>query len=846
MKHSVISDIRRDNRGSAIIMALVGIAFVFTLVTTMYSVTLSNAQMKMNDLRIKNNYYSAEEVTEQIRAGLEKYASDAYSEVYQKSMAYFTVSAGAVDMSADFVAALGDKLRESTDSSDPGYNLWDPEKLKAMIDKRLLPDNDKDTEDESLKVGIDLKKFETPEDYLEGNDNKRSIVSDTQNGRVILKNIYIHYTSPKDRDAQNLVSVIKTDFVVEAPKGDYEYSSKLPYIFDYSIIAGIKTTDGSQDVSKLDPSKKTLMICPGTSVIAEQSIYGGDNGIQISDGSGTASLQMNKGYLVTKGNVSLEGLDKDSLAASLTTKENTRLYANELVLDEARAELGGFSALADDLVYNGEAEVSVTGGFVGFGNSTTQASESSAILVNHTGASLKAGDAKLFYLFGKAFAGRETGSSDFGSPEEKAAVDGSSVSGSQIGNGGNSLSKQVEYSVSSDGTITYLRDIPLGKSIAVKADQTVFLIPAECIGVKKKTNSSEFDGVEDEVVIGQNPVPNVGRQENSAVPSFSNYGDYDSDGNFKVVDFDKQLPALGGKALKDYSKNYRYGIRYVQGQYGQNLAYFYLIVDDDKQEAFLSTEYADQNQQEKYFKFYVSELEIPDDIRTAGTYPHYDDLGSFDLPTASSPSYLVRASDYKSSYLGLYRKLVDSSTSLLDEEKDRNIFDNLMYRDDLAKLISESGTDPVYFYSYRTDEEGNKELLYKGVLTGKDVYTYDPVSNEEQKNVHVIISLGDVVVKKDFSGFIVAAGAITLEGGTITLQKDQTAVSSIMQSKTIFQNGTEKENDKMLIEYFRYGSKYTMEGVFASSEEAKAAINMSMSAFEKYGSLVHYENYSKR
>ena len=78
--------LKKDNKGAAIVVAIVAIAFIGMLVGMLVYMAYYNYLMKHIDKRNKDNFYSAEYALDIINAGLQKDISDSMSEAYVKAM----------------------------------------------------------------------------------------------------------------------------------------------------------------------------------------------------------------------------------------------------------------------------------------------------------------------------------------------------------------------------------------------------------------------------------------------------------------------------------------------------------------------------------------------------------------------------------------------------------------------------------------------------------------------------------------------------------------------------------------------------------------------------------------
>ena len=68
---------KRDDRGSAIVIVIIAMALIGILATTILWASYLNYRIKINDLKVKNSFYSAETVVEQIEAGVKREVSKA-------------------------------------------------------------------------------------------------------------------------------------------------------------------------------------------------------------------------------------------------------------------------------------------------------------------------------------------------------------------------------------------------------------------------------------------------------------------------------------------------------------------------------------------------------------------------------------------------------------------------------------------------------------------------------------------------------------------------------------------------------------------------------------------------
>ncbi len=80
------SGLKKNNRGSSILLVIIAIAFVGTLATILVYSTYYNYLMKHTDRSAKGNFYTAETALNEINAGLQQIVSNAMKESYTYTM----------------------------------------------------------------------------------------------------------------------------------------------------------------------------------------------------------------------------------------------------------------------------------------------------------------------------------------------------------------------------------------------------------------------------------------------------------------------------------------------------------------------------------------------------------------------------------------------------------------------------------------------------------------------------------------------------------------------------------------------------------------------------------------
>lgn len=419
---------RNDNRGSSILMVILVVAGIGVMAAIALWVSLRNVQMKTTDAEIKESFYSAEGVLEQVKAGVKEKAEAAYKEAVTKDLENFAkygnssqTPAGAASSTVsekarraeDFKKNFKDTFKRSIDRGTDGeYNI---KSISNLVDQSLLNSPTYPYAVVSAMNG--------------GFSRDEGIVKD-EDDKLVLKGIKVRYVSEDEQ-----VSEIVTDITVAVPKPDVIASTSDLDLFDYAIIGdkGVEVIAGNVDI--------------------KGSVYAG-----FSDA-------LNKQAFVAKSYTNVGLYDKTLIAngtvnvannASLKASPNQKIWAGNILLDGGRAELTGASYVADDLTLSGErSSAKISGTYKGYGNDKNVAGSSSAIIINGKDSSIDMSGAKEVALAGYSY----------------IATGNERLRDNSIGEARNN------------------KDIKMGESIAVKGNQIAYLMPGEWIGTDSNKES---------------------------------------------------------------------------------------------------------------------------------------------------------------------------------------------------------------------------------------------------------------------------------------------------------------------------------------------------------------------
>lgn len=353
---------KQDNRGSAIIMVIIVMAFVGVLASVVMWMSMANYMMKATDRIAKDNFYSSETVLEQILVGLQGDASvamtDSFSAVVQQ---YAELSAE--NRQNLFYTLYLNALKTRLQGADDKH--YDMERLAGYVDERFFD-----------------RGYVNKTDFLNSSVHEMKVYKD----HLALEDITVEFYDPET----GYTSIITTDYCLDVPKIDFTQSAAMPDIFEFSLVAN-----------------HTLRMNPSITAQVRGNIYGGEYGIGVAQG---AALRITDSKLViTDSAVSLNGIGTGSNGASLTIAQkgdHTQLWADSVVVSGGNAELWGKSYLADDLVIEERGgNVKLGGDYYGYGISESDADKSSAILINSRNSALDLSELDRILIGGRAYVG---------------------------------------------------------------------------------------------------------------------------------------------------------------------------------------------------------------------------------------------------------------------------------------------------------------------------------------------------------------------------------------------------------------------------------------------------------
>lgn len=816
----------RDDRGSAMVMVIVIIAFIAILVSVLMFVSFSGYQMRAADRRTKDNFYTAETVLDEINVGLQGEISEslakAYSEVMNNFALYRSANARNKALHEMYYKELQERLQKSSSEQD----YYSVAKLQGYLSADSLGDGD-GTRAMFLSGGATYGAIvESNLEYATEPEKYKMVVEN--NSKLVLKDLKVSYVNES-----GYISMISTDIRISIPAFNFAQASALPDLDQCSMIAddtlfmGNASAGGSilvkGDVyagqmlvgtpkdpvySSLDKDKKadekTPLALP-TLLPTSVSFEKADNAEPLS-----------KAVLISRENVEVA----ESSTLKMTDGE---LWARNMNLMSATAELDGTVNLKDDFTLSGQGSKAVlkgeyngfgylasetggagtgdpgTGGAGGgdpAGADDTRPDSSSAIVVNGRDSSLDLSALERLTISGRAYVATAHNAADTTATEDEKKN---------------------------------RTNILMGESVAVKSNQLIYLAPSEAVGCRIGA-----DGTIGASEFGCNPLTLEQYEE------ICNNRD-----KYCLLDGSRQIPSLGYKSLNQYisqetladgSVAYMPEVVFRQTNAGP-LVYCYLrFKDEDAANQYFIDYYAVNAERiNQYTQLYAKEIKMADTLlylNIAGNMLVYQGAESgWKVKSAADSDgnrqQAKRLSTLKDDvYNALSAKIMRTSNQLTDAEMKKTAFPNIMDEAEIEVVLHEMGSQEVQFDTLGAPSDSL-------ILTKRDEYVID---SSTPASVKMIVSLGNVTVKKDFEGLIIAKGNITVEaGGSITIKPiDPDVFSNILSTKI---DALSVAHDYYLLNIFNDGVSYVTSGN-ASTDMGTEQVS--------FADLITYENWSKK
>ncbi len=438
----------KNNKGSTLIIVLVIVAFIAILGTTTIASAMLNYKMKLVDKGAKKSFYTAEEAVDQVYAGLGKLSMENLNLIYTDKMSTMTrqdASGSSYQMSNDdcnkeLRVEFADKMLKALFQT----YTWDKSNKNAVIPP---------TEETAIGVRTVAQILNS---YIEDTTNLRvksvgkqklevaaSMYPNMYNYTIIIQDCAIEYKNSDGYFANVTVDInlglpdLKIVFVDDS-------ESQLTTFEDFAIIANTGLNVNSS---------KTLNI-------SDTKVYAGATG-GVKVGSNSTFNAQGKSSVVTPGALSVgadlsntPGAVAQSTNSKFSLATNSKLWCMDIIAPE-NSSLGNISILGsafvkDDLNVDGTNNMAVIdGNYVGFSyegritSTNVGHANSSAMMINGKGCRLSMSSITTLILGGRSY-------------------------------------------IDIDGQRSYMT----GESVSLRANQEIYLVPDAFL--KKKSNSSQY------------------------------------------------------------------------------------------------------------------------------------------------------------------------------------------------------------------------------------------------------------------------------------------------------------------------------------------------------------------
>lgn len=786
---------KRRNSGSSIVIVIIAMAMIGILATTLLWMSYVNYKIKVNDIRNKNSFYSAETVMEQIVAGLQKETSDSVAVAYQEVLSNWETLENETNRYSTFASMYLDTLVKHLRDSEKGDGYYSRDILEGYVDTTIW----KNVNQTAWNNGTD-----------EADAAKAPVMELVNGSSLILRNVFVSYTEG-DR-----LSIVSTDLCLDVPEIVFTQSGSIDDLYDYLLIGnqGISLTKGSGQVT------------------GDGSIYAGideatgKGGITISPAS---SLAINNGrYVISKGEIDVIGPGAGFIVRD-ARETGSSVYAKSLDLQSGMISLDSKTYIANDLTLSGNgSKATLTKEYYGYGTSVatglegypTDQENSSAIIINGQNSTVDMSGVNTLMLAGRAYIGTNTTKKELDQNTAAAVED---------------AGKKNEKAVL------------MGESITVKGGQIAYLVPTECLGV--------YNG---ETLIGQNPLT---QDQAAKMQAYKDqYGK-----EFREVDFTRPVSRLGGESLASFGVADMDHIRKVSTQYvgggteSKSLTYYYLVMDADYAAKYYQTYYKQDNNKEtidNYFKKYATGgILLGDYTSEQNSYTILGNALVSDALSQSGVSLLAskenatsamtpaeaaqKSADIANVYKGLTTNLSEDGASASTFQ---NVFESVIKKEITTK--QEDGSEKkesIQEYLVDNGTGGTMEFTtedgLKGIITTGN-YTLSSATGGAS-NVRLIVSLGDIVIDRNFTGLAIAKGTITIDGathnGAASLKRNKMELYKVLNATT----GVEGDTITPMA-FFVNGETSLADGVQEASTDDAGNLNID------YTEIVRYMNWEKR
>lgn len=731
--------LKEHNEGASLIAVLTTIVFVTAIATIVLNVTITNIRMRQVEEAGKRNFYSAEEIIDELSVNLNNVAAGAMQKAYMDVLTqYLNITESGTDVQDKFMRLYMKNLENEFWDQNGGTRRYRKIQYEDGVE-----DADED-EDEDRMIYVwgyylqtkvsDLMPEDT-EDFFVSPDPDAVFTIDYVEGLFTLKNVKIEYI-----DEQGYTTTISTDMVFHTPVMNFSGSHKVMEYMKYAMIAD-----------------ERIHVFGSTGVKVNGSVYAGYDGILIDSNSEVSFVGNN---IVTRGDIEVAA-GADATFGDL----GSRIWAENVVTSgsgsASHLTMNGNIYVADDLTLNGNSQeaavntVTLNGNYYGYNfleryDGTidpesdayqyrgSQAQFSSAIVINGRNNRLDMSGLKYLLLAGRTYISRGSSSSDL-----------------MMGESLSVRTNQLAYYVPE----RFLTKTPVYDDAT--GDLTGYTnVDFDPAGLVEYSNNVGVNNLKEDYLNTSKPI---------AVYCYKYRGEYyfrfylNFDSKQKANDFFNAYWNANKNSLGSYAQEYADAIILPEERlYTLNGDIMYRAegagADEDSygfmvEQVVISSEDWQpkaEGQEAGIYYSYADKLAI--NYKSLQTYLEDDH------PGITSADVRFYDTDYNTEFFPQINKQIEPLTgNLIDMSKIPDaVYDN-------SSTVTGGADDKLIAIVNNSAGYGNAYKIRDGWMQG------------------IVIATGDVIVPHDFTGMIISGGIIRIENDGVKVTADEIMVSEMFE-----------------------------------------------------------------
>lgn len=723
---------KNNNRGSSIVTVIVVMTIIAVIAALIMTLALVNFRMKNTNQGAWKNFYTAETALEEIRQGLCDELSAAMEMAYVDTVQKYSELTP-----ADREKNFRNELQKNMLDRITGYNASSGTYAKDYLTLFLKETAYDDVAKTGAKLFDEMGAAELPHLNIE-----------QEGADLLFKSMTFKNVSVRFYGEEGYVTDIETDIRLECPKIYFSQNSRMPDLTMYALVA--------QDHVEIEN---------GRTCEISGNAYLGRNATEIEQ----ATLTLKRGRDNKERAVAISGAMLKGMHGAQLQVSEAELWTKNLVVDSSKLTAQDTAVyLQNDLVLSNSEITSTSavigGEFYGYGNirtapladsirgnaaeldniSKNPADYSSSIIINGVHSSLDLSGLHAMKISGNSYVNGKAAITDkFAAPYPNMNQE----------------------------------NVLIGSSLSIRADQVAYLVPPECIAPGTKNG-------------GINPMP-IDQYGKLLEELKKIYGNANADD--KLVDLTVATKKYG-KTLAEFGVDgWQLEAQQVNGV--GSMIYVFLKFDKVEHANTFFRAYYDSTDKAKLGAildlYDGTGIRLPDEVLNQTTDAAFyfngnvlaSDAASLYVPdklsgvsTADADALAAEEMHCQDNYAALNTKLCKEYMELTDAEKSRTVYENLV-----KSMISP--TDPKYTIAADSHKIFLRDTGEAAVVANGD-YTVDAstISPQAGQTLAVVIAAGNITVKTDFNGILIAGGSVIVKNSAKLTADAKTAEKALMAS----------------------------------------------------------------